>query len=111
MRVYLTGVQRLGAFEQHFELLVGFIQMTGFFFDRYLKRSIVFMQFRGHMVKGARKQPQLVGQAGALSLNVKITLFHLQAGGNQMVKRGDNLSAYPAQCDHHQQHNPHSTGQ
>ena len=41
--VYLPGIQRLGAFEQHVELLVGFMQMPRLFRDGGFERPIESM--------------------------------------------------------------------
>lgn len=38
--VYLSGVERLRTFEQHFELLVRLVQVPGLFRNRIFKRAI-----------------------------------------------------------------------
>ena len=51
--VDLAGIQRLRAFEQHVELLVGFMQMARLFRDRSFKRTVERRQLGGHVVEGA----------------------------------------------------------
>jgi hypothetical protein len=68
--VYLAGIQRLRAFEQHVELLVGFMQMPRLFRNRGFERTVERSQLGRHMVEGAGKA-QLVRQGGIRRRGVK----------------------------------------
>ena len=95
--VYLAGIQRLRAFEQHVELLVGFMQMPSLFRDRGFERTVERSQLGGHVVEGAGELAQLVRQGGIGRRGCKFPSLNPFAGRHQIVKRQHHLATDASQ--------------
>ena len=82
-----------------------FIQVAGFFGNGVLKGAIQSVQFRRHVVEGAGKLAQFVGQRGIRRGGVELPLFDTLARRHQIIQRQHNLTSDAPQGEYRQQQN------